>query len=91
MKLNKDFILHIADGETILVPTGNAKFSGVVRGNKTLGAVLELLRDETTEEKIVAAMKARFDASRLEAQEEIISRDVKKALGELRKIGAIEE
>ena len=86
MKLSKDFILHTTDGETILVPTGNAKFSGVVRGNKTLGAVLELLRDETTEEKIVSAMKARFDAP-----EEIISRDVKKALEGLRKIGAIEE
>ena len=86
MKLNKDFILHIADGETVLVPTGKAKFSGVVRGNKTLGAVLELLRDETTEEKIVSAMKARFDAP-----EEIISRDVKKALEGLRKIGAIDE
>ena len=86
MKLNKDFILHIADGETVLVPTGKAKFSGVVRGNKTLGAVLELLRDETTEEKLVAAMKARFDAP-----EEIISRDVKKALEGLRKIGAIDE
>ena len=86
MKLSKDFILHTTDGETILVPVGNAKFSGVVRGNKTLGAVLELLRDETTEEKIVAAMKARFDAP-----EEIISRDVQKALGELRKIGVIEE
>ena len=86
MKLNKDFILHIADGETVLVPTGKAKFSGVVRGNKTLGAVLELLRDNTTEEKLVAAMKARFDAP-----EEIISRDVKKALEGLRKIGAIDE
>jgi len=86
MKLNKDFILHIADGETVLVPTGKAKFSGVVRGNKTLGAVPELLRDETTEVKIVSAMKARFDAP-----EEIISRDVKKALEGLRKIGAIAE
>ena len=86
MKLNKDFILHIADGETILVPTGNAKFSGVVRGNKTLGAVLELLKDDTTEEKIVAAMKKRFDAP-----EDVIARDVKKALEGLGKIGAIQE
>ncbi len=86
MKLNKDFILHISGGETVLVPTGNAKFSGIVRGNKTLGAVLELLRDETTEAEIVAAMKRRFDAP-----EEIISLDVKKTLEELRKIGAIDE
>ena len=45
-----------------------------------------MLRDETTEVKIVSAMKARFDAP-----EEIISRDVKKALEGLRKIGAIDE
>lgn len=85
MKLNKDFILHISGGETVLVPTGNAKFSGVVRGNKTLGAVLELLKEETTEEAIVAAMKARFDAP-----EEVIVRDVEKALSSLRRIGAID-
>ncbi|MBQ3708519.1 MAG: PqqD family protein [Clostridia bacterium] len=85
MKLNKDFILHIADGETLLVPTGNAKFSGIVRGNKTLGAVLEQLRNETTEEEIVAALKARFDAS-----EEVIARDVKKAIETLNRIGAID-
>ena len=86
MKLNKDFILHVSDGETVLVPTGNAKFSGVVRGNKTLGAVLELLQEEKTEEEIIASMKARFDAP-----EEIIARDVKKALDGLRRIGAIDE
>ena len=85
MKLSKDFILHINDGETVLVPTGNAKFSGIVRGNKTLGAVLELLQNETTEEEIVAAMKARFDAP-----EDVIVRDVKKALEGLEKIGAID-
>ncbi len=86
MKLSKDFILHETDGETILVPTGNASFSGIIRGNKTLGAVLELLRDETTEAEIVKAMKARFDAP-----EDVIGRDVGKALEGLRKVGALEE
>ena len=86
MKLSKDFILHISDGETILVPAGNAKFSGIVRGNKTLGAVLELLRQDTTEDEIVAAMKKRFDA-----EEDVLRRDVKKALAALSKIGAIDK
>lgn len=86
MKLSKDFILHIAEGETLLVPTGNAAFSGVVRGNKTLGAVLELLRKETTEEEIIEAMSLRFDAPR-----DVIGRDVGKALAALRKIGAVDE
>ncbi len=85
MKLNKDFILHNTDGETLLVPTGNAKFSGIVRGNKTLGAVLEQLQEETTEEEIIAALKERFNAP-----EEVIARDVKKALSALDKIGAID-
>ena len=63
MKLNKNFILHVAEGETLLVPTGDAEFSGIIRGNATLGAVLELLRKETSEEEIteeilVASMKA---------------------------------
>ena len=85
MKLNKDFILHISEGETMLVPTGKANFSGIVRGNKTLGAVLELLAEDTTEAEIVAAMKGRFDAP-----EDVIVRDVKKALEGLSKIGAID-
>lgn len=58
----------------------------MVAGNRTLGAILSLLKEETTEAAVVAAMKARFDAP-----EEVIARDVKKALGELRKIGALEE
>ena len=41
---------------------------------------------DTTEADIVATLKERFDA-----QEEIIARDVKKALSELRKIGALDE
>ena len=86
MKLKEDFITWESGEESMLVPTGAAGFSGLVRGNKTLGAILELLKKDVTEEEIIAAMKARFDAS-----EEMIARDVKKALTELRKIGAIEE
>ena len=86
MKLNKDFLLHNTGSESILVPTGNAGFSGVVRGNKTLGAVLELLKEETTEAEIISALKSRFDAP-----EGAIEKDVAKALAELRKIGALDE
>ena len=86
MKLNKEFLLHNTSSESILVPTGGAGFSGVVRGNKTLGAVLELLKTDTTEAELVAALKARFDAP-----EGAVEADVAKALAELRKIGAIDE
>ena len=85
MKLNKQFIGTISGGESILVPVGGTSFAGIVRGNKTFGAIVELLKEETTEEQVVAAMKQRFDAP-----EEIIARDVKKAISELRRIGAID-
>ena len=86
MRLRKDFLPYHTDQESLLVPAGNAGFSGLVRGNRTLGAILELLERETTEAEIVSAMRERFDAP-----EEAIARDVRKALTELRKIGALEE
>ena len=86
MKLKKEFIVHDTGDETLLVPTGSAKFSGLVKGNKTLGAILELLKDETTEEAVVTAMGERFDAP-----EEVIRLDVRKVLTELRQIGALDE
>ena len=86
MKLNKEFLLHNFGDESILVPTGSAGFSGMVKGNQTLGAILELLKEETTEQKIVEALKSRFDAP-----DGAIEADVAKALSELRRIGALDE
>lgn len=86
MKLRKEFITHDTGTESLLVPAGGEGWSGLVRGNKTLGVILELLKFDTTEDAIITAMKARFDAP-----EEIIIRDVKKALTELHKIGALDE
>ena len=86
MKLKKEFIAHDTGSESLLVPTGGAGFSGLVKGNKTLGVILDLLKEDTTETEIIAAMSARFDAP-----EAVIARDVKKALTELRKIGALDE
>ena len=86
MILKKEFITHNTGSESLLVPAGGAGWSGLVKGNKTLGAILELLKTDTTEEAVIAAMKVRFDAP-----EDVIAADVKKALFELRKIGAIDE
>ena len=85
MKLKKEFIPHETGSESLLIPAGGAGFSGLVKGNKRLGAILELLKEDTTEENIIAAMKQRFDAP-----EDVITADVKKALSELKKIGAID-
>ena len=86
MKLKKEFIVHNAEGESLLVPTGGTGFSGLVRGNRTFGAILEGLREETDEAALIAALCARFDAP-----EALIAADVGKALAALREVGALEE
>ena len=86
MKLKNTFILHETGAETLLVPTGNAGFSGIVRGNRTLGAILKLLKEDTTQEKITEAMTRQYDAPR-----ETIVRDVERAVAQLREIGALDE
>ena len=85
MKLKKEFLFHQSGKESVLIPTGGAGFSGLVRGNATLGTILELLQKETTKEQLIADMKERF-----EAPEGAIERDVEKVLAELKKIGALD-
>ncbi len=72
--------------EAALIPTGDTEFSGLVRGNKTLGVILELLQSDTTEEEMIRKLTERFNVT-----EETASQDVKRVLSELRKIGAIDE
>jgi len=85
MKLKSNFITHNSSDESYIVPTSNASFSGLVKGNKTLGAIVELLKEETTEEEVVKAMREKFDAP-----EGAIEKDVKHVIEELTKIGALE-
>ena len=85
MRLKSDFLSHNSAGESYLVPTADASFSGMVKGNKTLGAIVELLKEDTTEEQIVASMRAKYDAP-----EGAIERDVKRVIEELNGIGALE-
>ena len=86
MKLNANFIVHQSGSDTVIVPTSAAGFSGVVKGNKALGAIVSLLQNDISEADIISAMKAQYDAA-----DGVIERDVRSALDELRKIGAIDE
>ena len=85
LKLNKNFLVHKTDKETIVVTTGKAEFSGVVKGNQTLGTILDLLKKDTTIEKIVDSMLKEYDAPR-----EVIEKDVRTTVSRLREIGAID-
>ncbi len=86
MRLRSDFITQDIDDVRFIVPVGNESFSGLVKGNKTAAFIVDLLKEDTTEDKIVDAMCAKYNASR----EEIAS-DVSMVLGKLRSINAIEE
>lgn len=86
MKLKPEYVTHMTGTEAILVPTGAADFSGIVRGNKTLGIVLELLQADTTEAEIIATLHSYFDAP-----VGSIEKDVTRVLGELRKVGVLDE
>ena len=86
MKIKDSFITHESDGESMLIPTGDAEFSGIVKGNSTLGVIIGLLMEETTEDEVIDKMAARFDAPR-----EVIARDVQKVIGELKRIDALDE
>lgn len=86
MKLSDNFIVHNSGEETLLVPTAEAGFHGLIRGNKSVDAILNCLLTPTTEEEIVKALVDRFDGSEAD-----IRADVTKVLSKLREIGAIEE
>lgn len=86
MKLKNDFITQTIDETQFLIPVGSESFNGIVRSNKTAAYIVDLLKEETTEEKIIDALCARYDASR-----EVITADVRKILDTLRSINALEE
>lgn len=86
MKLNKNFIIHDRNNEVMLVPTFGAGFSGIVKGNKTFGAILKYLKYDVSKQDIISSLKSEFfdDNGLIEA-------DVEKTIEQLKKIGAIDE
>ena len=57
-----------------------------MQGNETFGVILDLLKEDTTEQQIIDKMSEQYDVSRSE-----IEKDVVGVIGRLRKIGAIDE
>ncbi|MBQ9673569.1 MAG: PqqD family protein [Ruminococcus sp.] len=86
MKLKESFIMHNDGTESILISANASEFSGLVKGNKTFGCILECLATETTEEEIVLKLSEKYDADK-----ETIAKDVQNTLVNLRKIGALDE
>ncbi len=85
MKLKKEFMTHM-DGENQMMVDVSAKFSGLVRSNKTAAEIIDFLKSDTTEEKIVSEMQKKYDVS-----ESVLKQDVHKIIETLRSIGAVDE
>jgi hypothetical protein len=86
MKLKDGFVTHEMGGEQIMVATGGANFSGLVRSNATAAFIVECLKEETTRQMIIDTMLKRYDAP-----ESVIAADVDMVLGKLRSINALDE
>lgn len=86
MRLKDSFMTQDIDDTQFLVPVGAEAFSGVVRSNKTAAFIVNCLKEDTTEERIVDAMCLKYDAPR-----ERIASDVREVLQKLHTIGALEE
>ena len=85
MKLKKEFITHTSGDEQLMISAGG-NFNGMVRSNKTAAFIIDLLKEDTTKEKIVDKMLEVYDAER-----EVIAADVDKVIDALLSIGAIDE
>ncbi len=65
-------------GKTVAVPMDEATpFHGAMKMNQTAAAILELLREETTEAELVAAMAERFPDTPVETLAEDVRRFVR--------------
>ena len=85
MKLKESYITHDSDGEQILLDTSSS-FAGLIRNNKTAAFIVECLKEETTQEKIVEAMFEKYDAPK-----DVLAKDVSDVIEKLRKVGALYE
>lgn len=86
MKLNPKFLHHKMDDQSLVVPTAEACFSGLVQGNKTVGVIVDCLQHDTTEEDIIDVLCERFDGDRSD-----IEADVADVISKLKNIGAIDD
>lgn len=87
MKLNENFLTQEIDDTQVMVATGDAEFSGIVRSNQTAAEIVNLLKEETTRDEVVDKMCAKYD----EEERDVIAADVDMVIETLRKVGAITE
>ena len=85
MKLKSSFITHTSGNEQLMISV-DGDFSGMVRSNSTAAFIIDLLKEETTIEKIVEKILAEYDV-----EPDVAKKDVERVIESLRGIGAIDE
>lgn len=86
MKLKQELVTQEINGVQYLIPIGREVFSGVIRSNESAAFLVDLLKEETTEEALVEAMCREYKAPR-----EVLAADTRRVLETLRSVGALEE
>ena len=88
MKLKNGIITDSSSGEFIAVATGEASriFNGLIKNNATANFLFEQLMSDTTEEKLVRSLLAKYDVS-----EETAKKDVHSFIMKLRETGLLDE
>ena len=86
MKLKPEYLIQDIENTQYMVSIGNGVTKRIIRNNKTAAFIVNQLQEDTTVEKIVDAMCAKYDAPR-----EVIAADVEGILNILRKVNALEE
>ena len=86
MKLKAGFLTYETNGEQILVAADSKVFAGLARSNQTAAFIVEQLKEEITQEKLIERLMERYDAPK-----ELIEQDLSYILDQLRKIGALDE
>ncbi len=80
MKLRYEFVVQEVSDSFIAVAVGAdaSKFNGIVKMNKTSAFVFDQLKNDVTEDEIVAKMLEKYDA-----EEKRIRKDVKDFIAKL--------
>ena len=88
IQLQNGIITDSSSGEFIAVATGEASkiFNGLIKNNATANFLFEQLMSDTTEEKLVSSLLAKYDVS-----EKTAKKDVHSFIVKLRKTGLLNE
>jgi hypothetical protein len=88
MKLLPNVYVTEVEDEYVAVATGKAaaKFKGMIRLNGTAAFIVERLKKNTTEEKLLSAVMAEYDVSEEKAKQNITN-----VIERLRSAGLLEE